>query len=306
MKTLSYSEKNSICESHFNSHGLFWHIYTNGQFMQNIFCTPEDFKTGIFILALSACICPEVRLIAFELMGNHIHLILSGAQEKCLELFAIFRKRMRMTYARQGIVIDWDNFQADILPIESLESLRNEIIYTHRNAYVANGNYNPFSYPWGSGCAYFNHWLGMIHTSDFSQMSLRAKRDMTHCRDIIPFNNLQFVGDIVYIPSFCNVKLGESMFVDSRSYFNMLTRKSEAYSSIAARLKDNVYLTDDEMFLVASSFCKENFRIGTLAQLSPEQKIATARELHFKYNATNQQIRRLLRLEITILNEMFP
>lgn len=306
MNTLSYSEKNSICEGHFNSHGPFWHLYTNGQSMQNLFLTPENFKTGIFVLALSVCICNEVQLIAFELMSNHIHWILAGMQEKCLELFTTFRKRMKMTYARQGIVVDWDNFQAEILPIESLESLRNEIIYTHRNAYVASGNYNPFSYPWGSGCAYFNHWIGMVSTSEFSQMSLRTKREMTHCRDIAPFNRLQFADDTVYIPSFCNIRLGESMFVDPRSYFNMLTRKAEVYSSIAARLKDCIFLTDDEMFLVASSFCKENFRISTLAQLSPEQRIATARELHFKYNATNQQIRRLLRLEMTLLNEMFP
>ena len=31
-----------------------------------------------------------------------------------------------------------------------------------------------------------------------------------------------------------------------------------------------------------------------------------SKELHFKYNASNQQIRRLLKLDISILNELFP
>ena len=35
------------------------------------------------------------------------------------------------------------------------------------------------------------------------------------------------------------------MFRDARSYFNSLTRNAEAFSQIASRLKDSIFLTDE-------------------------------------------------------------
>ena len=109
-----------------------------------------------------------------------------------------------------------------------------------------------------------------------------------------------------FIPSFCDIKLGESMFRDARSYFNSLTRNAEAFSQIASRLKDTVFLTDDELYYAMMSFINKEYSVKTAAELSPQQKINTARHMHFNYNATNQQLRRLLRMDLGTLEEMFP
>ena len=105
---------------------------------------------------------------------------------------------------------------------------------------------------------------------------------------------------------FCDIKLGESLFRDARSYFNALTRNAEAFSQIASRLKDAVFLTDDELFSAMISFINKEYSIRTAAELSAQQKIDTARHMHFNYNASNQQLRRLLRIDIAILEELFP
>ena len=306
MNTLTYSEKQRICESRFNLSGPFWHLCTDGSKMQNIFCSDEEFSIGLIALAVTSCLCPDVKVIAFELMNNHLHLILAGSKQACEELFSKFSSRLRLIYTKRGRVLDWSCFEANILPIDSLDSLRNEIIYTHRNAYVASPNFTPFSYPWGSGCAYFNWGDTLIHATPFDELPFRTKRELTHCRDVSVFSRLRFVNGYIYIPSFCDVRLGESMFTDARSYFNSLTRKSEAFSLIAEKLKDTVFLTDDELFQVILQYAKGKFSVEKLVQLSPEQRLMIARELHFKYNASNQQIRRLLRLELSVLNEMFP
>ena len=96
------------------------------------------------------------------------------------------------------------------------------------------------------------------------------------------------------------------MYQDARSYFNSMTRNSEAYSLIAERLKDSIFLTDDEIYLVARKYSEDHFNCKQLKLLSPEQKIQTASQLHFKYKASNQQIRRILNLNSDILNELFP
>ena len=96
------------------------------------------------------------------------------------------------------------------------------------------------------------------------------------------------------------------MFRDARSYFNSLTRNAEAFSQIASRLKDSIFLTDEELYSVICSHISKEYSFKTPAQLNAQQKIDTARQMHFGYNASNQQLRRMLRLDLSILEELFP
>lgn len=303
---LSFSEKEKICENEFMLNGPYWHIYTDGTKMQNIFCSKEDFNTGMWILASATCIVTGCKLITFELMSNHIHLIMSGDKESCLKFSDTLTSRLKRTFTRKGIIVNWDQLKAEIIQIETLQALRNEIIYVNRNAFVANDAYTPDSYPWGGGCTYFNSWLEDLRPIPFSNLKINHQREILHTRNIEEFASLKIIGNKVYIPSFCNIALGESMFRDPRSYFNALTRNAEAFSQIAARLKDSVFLTDDEIYSVTVSHIIKEYDISKITLLNPKQRLDTARHLHFKYNATNQQLRRILKLEISVLDEMFP
>jgi hypothetical protein len=136
-------------------------------------------------------------------------------------------------------------------------------------------------------------------------MGARRVRELTRFRDVDQIRDLKFVGDVPYIPSFCRIDVGQSVFQDARSYFHALSRNAEAYSQIASRLKDSVFLTDDEMFVVAAR-CAESEFSTKLRVLTPDQKIQLARKLHYDYNASNGQLRRILNLDIAVINELFP
>ena len=286
--------------------GRFWHLFTDGSSMEDIFLNEEDMKTGMIALAISKCIYPGIEIITFELMSNHIHLILRGDREVCIELFGYFRRKLARIFGRQGRCIDWRRFKADIIEITELKALRNEIIYVNRNAFVASPHFTPFSYRWGGGWAYYSPVIKMLQTMSLTDIRFNQARKMTHSRDFEEFKTLRFIGDTVYIPSFCNIELGERMFTDARSYFLALTRNAEGMSLIAARLKDNIFLTDEELYAVAVRFADDKFGCKKLRSLTPEQRIETAKELHFKYNASNKQIRRILKLDPGILSELFP
>lgn len=303
MKT--FAEKERACEIAFEECGPFWHVYTDGTGMGDIFCSEEDLKLGMTLLAVCATVSPEVDLITFELMSNHVHLIMHGEREDCLEFFEFYKRRLKRLFTKMGRVVDWDCFQQHILEIESLKALRNEIIYANRNAYVANYKYTPFSYPWGGGWAYFSPIVYMLPVKTAEEMGSSKMRELTHYRDVANLAPLKFVGDVPFIPSFCRIDIGERMFQDARSYFHLLTRNAEAFSQIASRLRDTVFLTDDEMFVVAARCAAEMFSTK-LGLLTPDQRVQLARKLHFDYNATNQQLRRVLKLDISVLNEMFP
>ena len=303
---LSFSEKERGCERIFIDNGPYWHLYTDGTKMQNIFCNEDDFKIGMWCLASALHLCRFVRIITFELMGNHIHLILAGTKEDCIMVFEIFTSRLKHVFSKTGRIINWSNFKMNILPIESLQALRNEIIYVNRNAFVANPAYTPDSYPWGGGCAYFNPWLKYVKTTPLGNMKVNSQRALLHTRDVSPFSQLIEVGGMPFIPSYCDFRLGESMFRDARSYFNSLTRNAEAFSQIASRLKDIIFLTDEELYSVICSHINKEYSVKTPVPLSAQQKIDTARYMHFNYNATNQQLRRMLRMDLSILEELFP
>lgn len=303
---LSYSEKERVCESIFINNGPYWHLYTDGTKMQNIFCNDEEFIIGMWCLATALHLCKSIRVITFELMGNHIHLILAGQKEDCIMVFEIFTSRLKQVFAKAGRIINWNSLKMDILPIEDIQALRNEIIYVNRNAFVANPSYTPDSYPWGGGCAYFNPWLRHVKTTPLENMKVNSQRALLHTRDVSPFSQLIEAGGMPFIPSFCDIKLGESMFRDARTYFNSLTRNAEAFSQIAARLKDSVFLTDEELYSVICTYINKEYSVKTPSQLSAQQKIDTARRMHFNYNASNQQLRRMLRMDIAILEELFP
>ena len=303
---LSFSEKERVCECIFIDNGPYWHLYTDGTKMQNIFCNEEDFKIGMWCLAAARHLCKSVRIITFELMGNHLHFILAGQKEDCIMVFEIFTSRLKQVFAKARRAIDWSNFKMDILPIEDIQALRNEIIYTNRNAFVANPSYTPDSYPWGGGCAYFCPWLKHVKTTPLGNMKVNSQRALLHTRDVTPFAQLIEVGGMPFIPSFCDISLGESMFRDARSYFNSLTRNAEAFSQIASRLKDTIFLIDDELYSAMLSFINKEYSVRTATELSTQQKVDTARHMHFDYNATNQQLRRMLRMELAILEDLFP
>lgn len=303
---LTFAEKERECERIFEKSGPFWHLYTDGRGMEDFLCTEEDFKTAMTALAVAAVLFKKVRIITFELMSNHIHMILNGEAEDCLELFERFKARLRRILKTNGRIINWDAFKADILPIETLNALRNEIIYANRNAFVANPQFTPFNYPWGGGCAFFQPYFNRLPAISLRELGFNKARELTHFREIRLIEDLKFFGDIVFIPSFCRTDIGEIMFRDARSYFNSLTRNAEAFSQIAQRLKDSVFLTDEEMYAAATMYAENTYGNRQLSLLNPEQKIQLSKELHFKYNASNQQIRRLLKLDIGILNELFP
>ena len=303
---LTFAEKERECERLFEKSGPFWHLYTDGRVMEDFLCTEEDFKIAMTALAVAAVLFKKVRIITFELMSNHIHMILNGEAEDCLELFERFKARLRRILKTNGRVINWEAFKADILPIETLNALRNEIIHVNRNAFVANPQFTPFSYPWGGGCAFFLPCFNHLSARSLKEVGFNKARELTHFREIRLIEDLKFFGDIAFIPSFCKTDIGESMFRDARSYFNSLTRNAEAFSQIAQRIKDSVFLTDEEMYAAATMYAEKTYGNRQLSLLNPEQKIQISKELHFKYNASNQQIRRLLKLDIGILNELFP
>ena len=304
-RPMSFSEKESLCEYRFRNSGPFWHLTTPGQLQEVLFITEDDFRFGMS----SAAICSAetgVVIYAQTLMGNHIHDLVEGTRDQCVQYIARRRERLKRYLRLQGRDVNLSAFTCEPIPVTSLRMLRNEIIYIHRNGYVVDPRYTPYSYPWGTGAYYFNPLSREDEGVPFSTLTHQKRREIFHGRTIDLPEKTRFRNGFIYPPSFCNIDQGEELFRDAHQYFALLSKNIEAYSEEARRLGDSVILTDEEMYSAVLIECKKRFAVRKPSELNLKAKVEIAKVMHDDYASSNSQIQRILNLDLQTVNTLYP
>ena len=77
MNRAAFYDIENLCQHYFEKFGCVYHL-----------CTPEnhpivfhnvaEFRTGMNIIGIVAKAYPEIRILTFELMNNHLHIIITG------------------------------------------------------------------------------------------------------------------------------------------------------------------------------------------------------------------------------------
>lgn len=301
-----FYEKEQKCEHLFRSERPFWHLYTDGSKTDMLFADTEEFIIGINGLGMCASRFPDVHIYTFTLMNDHLHMILSGLRERCKAFFDAYKKYIKSVFRRNARTKNLKGFCCELLEITDLRMLRNEIVYVNRNGYLVHPEHTPFTYPWGCGPYMFNPTYKAVPCQHFNSLSLRERRKISRSREATADDAIMVINGMLLPPSFCYTKKAESMFRDAHHYFNMLSKKFEAYNEIAKRLHEKVFIADEEMYSAISALCVKEFNIRKPSDLAPKEKIEIARKMHFEYNASGRQIRSILKLEQHIVDEMFP
>ncbi len=264
--------------------GPYWHVYTSGKETPVLFATKEDLSFVMNVIAQAAL---EFRptysrngfqtggvvIIAFEVMNNHLHFILSGSQEDILAFIAFIKRRLSRT------IRDARCLEANMKSIDNLVSLRNNIVYVNRNGYVADPNYTPFNYPWGTGRFYFNDIPTHICYSD---LKLTPKRQMFRGRAPELPGDWAILDGYVAPSSYCSIQFGMGVF------------------------RDADFLTDAELMAKVISMVRDGYKVSSLRDLSRAQKSDLARTLHYDFRSSNGQIRRVLGLSQYEVDSLFP
>jgi len=305
----SFLEKENLCKDLFNKamryFGAFYHLHTPEDHPV-IFKDDTFYRAAMTLIALCAHDCPNVKIITFELMSNHVHLVLCGDEKACLHFFALFKERLRKYFISRKTVIDLSGFVPKTVDIETLESLRNQIAYTNRNNFVVNPSYTPFSYPYGACNCYFLPVNQHRADTHFGQLTFREKRALLHTHQMDYPADYAIIDGYISPASCCSIAFGEHIYRDARHYFSKISRAIESYKEIAEVLGESIFYTDDELSAVLYKKCKDDYD-GQLATLLPQQdKLELARFLHYNYNANNDKIARLLKLAPSLVNELYP
>lgn len=303
MKRISYIESERMCEAAFLSGGRWWHLYTPGNLTSLVFANDNDYRFAMNLMARCLAEFPTLSVITFEIMSNHIHIVLSGDEHIINEFFATFRKRLKRYLSTKAQGRLSNQFQMSLKPINDLKALRETIVYVNRNGYVVDPSHTPFSYPWGTGRYYFNDVQFAKKLSDVSDIGIRR---MFRSRNPHLHGDYRVIDGYVSPLEYCAVKLGMAMFRNAHQYFYMISKNIEAYEKLAAELDDGEYLTDSELFTQVVKILKTGYAANSLRDLTTAQKQDLARKLRSDYRSSNGQIRRILGLSQYEIDSMFP
>lgn len=307
IEAVSFRDLEQDCEYRFMRESPFWHLYTDGNTADIIFSSNEDFKSGMNILGVCCLRSPEIKVYTFTLMNNHLHIILSGDPQKCREMFDRFRLMLKRHFIRSGRVVNLKYFNCQLIPINSLQSLRNEIAYVNRNGFVVRPDCTPFSYPWGAGAAFFSPFMKLLPSVSYDSLKVKQKREICRSNNVdIPSSKAMVYEEIILPASYCHIDEAEAFFRSAHHYFQHISRKFEAYSEIADRLHESVFISDEEMYSAVCALGLKMYNVKNPTLLGTKERIEMARQMRQKYNASNRQIRNILKLDNSIVDTLFP
>ncbi len=292
-----------MCEATFLNGGRWWHLYTPGNLTSIVFANDEDYRFAMNLMARCLAEFPEIKIVAFEIMSNHLHIVLCGDENIINEFFALYRKRLKRYLSKKSQGRLSYQFQMSLKPINDLKALRETIVYVNRNGYVVNPSHTPFSYPWGTGRYYFNDVPITKRLSDVPDIGIRK---MFRSRNPHLSVGFRIIDGYVAPPEYCAIKLGMALFRNAHQYFYMVSKNIEAYEKLAAELDDGEFLTDSELFSQVVRIVKSGYNTGSLRDLAQTQKLDLARKLRSEYRSSNGQIRRVLGLSQYEVDSLFP
>ena len=302
---LSEKQVEWMQEQLFRESGPFYHLYTKPLESDVLFRDDEERKAAINFIGI---LVKEVSidLLAFALMSNHFHFIFRGDEMDAIAFFQRLKERLSRFFSRNGRPGIMNQVTADVTCITSLKQLRDEIAYVIRNPYVVRTDVNPLAWLWCSGYLYFNPLLAYMITSPADELTYREKKAISHSREGRLPEGLLYRDGMLLPESFVNYRLVEQLFPNSRKFTLWVFKNIEAQIEVANRLGEKPNLSDDDLIRTTFQLSRRHFGTPEIHSLDLQQKKELALILKNNYDASNGQIARCTRMDIQIVNALFP
>lgn len=284
-----------------------WHLSTDGESQCLIFRNKEDLTEGMNIFGLCAAkFRKEVSNLTFNLMNNHMHILIQGEKKEIETFFNYFYGKLRRMLLRQKRISDLPKPKYSLNQITTDSHLRNAIAYINRNGYVTNPNATPFSYEWGAARYFFNRLHANEEKKFLKKMYNREKINFFHTRDIDFPDNYYLTNGYISPLCYCKIEECEMLFKNAHQYCWLITRNVESFKEIADLVGDKIFYTDEELYTAMLQFTNKHFKNIKVNTLDKNEKIQTAKHLRFSFNASNRQISRMLKIPESLIDKLFP
>ena len=282
-----------------------FHLYTSP--LESDFFFQNDQERGLALnLMAIAKMASDCKLLAYSIMTNHFHFILSGQEEEVLSFFERYKLLLDNYFSRHGKPGIMRSVKAGITAINDLRQLRTEIAYVIRNAFVARPEVNVFADPWSSGFLYFNPLLVKDGVSA-SSLKGRSLREFACSRTITELDARIYVKDGVAQPwSFVDYEYTMSFYDNARQFVFSVLRSVEAQVETSLKYGDDPAVCDEELFPLVMDLSRKTFQEAGVFQLNARQKKELAVLVKNKYHSSNKQLARVIKIPLSEVDAMFP
>lgn len=257
----------------------------------------EDFKVAMNYIAILAAQRPEVKVLAFILMSNHVHFVLKGLQSAVVDFINEFKRRYSMYLRNKHGSIEYlRHNKLDVLPVPyDFEAVEKVIAYVQMNPVAANICANPTQYPWGTGNAFFNSTES--NGTRLGDMSRRAAIRTLHSEtDFLPSNWIIAQDGYILPQNYVDVIGVESLFRTPKRMNYFLNSSSKAKKRIEA--DENLPAFKDQTILSAlPDLFQTLFHKYTFDQLTSEEQKEAVKQIRFRFSADPNQIARVCGLK---------
>lgn len=278
-----------------------WHFFTDGSAVDWIFLDDVDYIRGmnrVYIVSRKY----RIVILAFSLMGTHVHFVLYGTFEDCNRFVHEYIRRTSMHIARRHR--EWhkmDGVSISHQAVEDADYLKTVICYTIKNAPVGRIPYNAYDYPWCSGALYLRHsgsWTSPAWSYPSalrpisSVMSSRQQEKRLGTNETLTGNPLM-IGDLIFPGEYVAYEIVDRLFGTCRSFNYYMCRTKESDVDAHGGVISMLSIPLQEMRENRGMVCRELFGVDTPRRLSTTQRIKLAQTLRSRYNSSVKQICRL-------------
>ena len=270
----------------------FWLVTTAHLEDRLWFRDDDDFKVGMNLVAVLAA-SSQVLVLAFILMSNHVHFVLQGDYESCLQFITRFKKiyaqYFSTRYSSKELLRRNDVDLREIY-VED-ESLERAIAYVQMNSVAANICLNANEYLWGTGNCFFNP---SPHSGvPLGNLSVRAKRSILRTHMRVPSGYLFLKEGYIAPISYVQYKFVESLFRTPRRMNYFLKNSSKARRLSESGENEIPTFKDQSIRASIPDLCRAFFHMTDAEELSDAQRGELLRQLKYRFSANVKQLARV-------------
>lgn len=264
-----------------------------------LFHTSEDYRLGMASIAL-AYLKFGILVYAFELMPNHLHLIIRGTGEQCIRTFSFIKRRLSEQLLRRGYPALPEEYGFKIIPIPDLDALKSQILYTLRNPYEKDFCI-PGGHLWGSDYLYFNELADFIRGNQVLAMHKADVRRMAGSNEKLP-DNWEIHPVLGILPrNYIQADKVEKLFSSAKEYLTRLVKEYETMVKIARSLEEVVEFSEAEIRDLVNTELRNSYPGRPFKSISQDEKCKVAVRLNEMLGLTAYQLSQALFMsELTI------
>lgn len=283
----------------------YYHLTFDSLEKGQLFYNDDEYAYGMNDIAIGQYI-HKLTIIAFVLMVNHIHILLSGSGKDIVDFFIFIKKRANKRLRAAGHPSLPKEYGFKLVRIEDGRQLRDTIIYIARNPLKARPDITAGGYLWGSTNLIFSETGKLFEKTELRNMSNREIARRIKTRVVLPKSYLFNEALGIILPEcYADVRKAEQCLQDSWKFSSGIIRNIDSYLKIAEGIGEMVTISEGELDEIVFQCLRNEFNVNSVNELSIDNRCRLAVILKKRYRVDTKRIARRLRIDVAALNKLF-